>query len=120
MEQESIQQMVHLLERKNSYLDDFQKLNKEELNRLQQGDFNNLEAFYYDRELLLNGMDRIDSELRQYSIDQFQDVCEKSKQIILTLLRAKKKSILNIVSQDMKIHDELNASAEAFEKEKIA
>ena len=122
MEQVSVQQMIDLLDKKVSYLMDFHNLNSEEIHRIQQGNFSNLEAFYYDREILLNAIDRIDSELKGYgSIDQFKDVCSFSKKKVLDLLKSKKQFIHNIVDQDMKIHEKLNtANCEFAEKAKIA
>lgn len=120
MENASIQQMIDLLDKKNSYLLDFQNLNNEEICRIQKGNFTNLEAFYYDREILLNAIDRVDHQLKKYRIDQFVDVCENSKKKVLDLLRVKKKFIHHILDQDMQIYAGLNVSAVNIEKTRIA
>ena len=120
MKQSSVQHMISLLKRKNSYLVDFKILNTEELDRIKSGDLNNLEAFYYDREILLNAMGRIDKELSHYTLDQFEDVSESSKKTILDLLKNKKQFIRFILNQDMQIHDNLNSTTSFTEESKIA
>ena len=120
MEVVSVKQMIDLLNKKNSYLVDFQKINNEELTRMHQDNFSNLEAFYYSRELILNAMDKIDQTLGKCKLDQLDDVCELSKQQVLELLKKKKQFIHLIVDQDMKIHEILNASVSSLGKAKIA
>ncbi len=110
MKKANIREMVLLLQKKLGYLQDFQNLNQEEWERINQGDISNLEAFYYDRELLLNAMDRIDKRLRGYNVDQCDGVNEESKGKVLSLLQKKRKAIYNILNQDMKIHGILSSS----------
>lgn len=116
MQQKSIKAMIFLLEKKNSYLDEFKTLNEEEMARIQNEDFSNLESFYYDREILLNAMDRIDKQLKDHSLDQCADADQPSKQKIVLLLRNKKNSLRTILDQDMKIHEQLNLSFTVMEK----
>ena len=111
MELASIKRVIDLLGRKNGYLVDFQTLNSEELARIEQGNFANLEAFYYDRELLLNAMEKLDHKLREYSVDELGSTQSPFKEKILELLKNKRKFIHNILDQDMAIHDSLSASS---------
>lgn len=120
MENTQVQYMIDLLKKKNFYLELFESINGEELNRIQQGDLNNIESFYYDREILLNAMDKIDKKLSQYKLEQFDDVNENSKRKIISLLKNKKQFIYAILSQDMQIHSTLNASLSPQKEEKIA
>lgn len=112
--------MIDMLKKKNFYLELFESINGEELNRIKQGDLNNLESFYYDREILLNAMDKIDKQLNQYKLEQFDDVSENSKRKIISLLKNKKQFIYTILKQDMQIHDTLSASTSLQKEEKIA
>ncbi len=120
MESTQIQYMIDMLKKKNFYLELFESINGEELNRIKTGDFSNLESFYYDREILLNAMDKIDKKLSQYKLEQFDDVSENSKRKVINLLKNKKQFIHTILNQDMQIHDTLNTSISLHKEEKIA
>lgn len=119
MEGTQVQYMIDMLKKKNFYLELFESINNEELNRIKKGDFSNIESFYYDREILLNAMDKIDEKLKQYKLEQFDDVSENSKRKIISLLKNKKQFIYTILNQDMQIHDTLNISI-LHKDEKIA
>ena len=116
MQQKSTKAMIFLLEKKNSYLEEFKTLNEEEMARIQNEDFSNLESFYYDREILLNAMDRIDKQLKDHGLDQCADADQPSKAKIVLLLKNKKDSLRTILDQDMKIHEQLNLSFTVIEK----
>ena len=120
MENTQVQHMIDKLKKKNFYLELFESINSEELNRIQKGDLENLESFYYDREILLNAMDKIDKQLCQYKLEQLDDVNENSKRKIISLLKNKKQFIYTILKQDMQIHDTLNTSLSLHKEEKIA
>lgn len=120
MENTQVQHMIDMIKKKNFYLELFESINSEELHRIQQGDLSNIESFYYDREILLNAMDKIDKKLNQYKLEQFDDVSESSKRKIISLLKNKKQFICTILNQDMQIHDTLNASLAVQKEEKIA
>jgi len=120
MENKQMQHMINILKKKNFYLELFKSINSEELNRIQKGDLSNLESFYYDREILLNAMDKIDKQLSQYKLEQLDDVSENSKRKIISLLKNKKQFIYTILNQDVQIHDTLNASLSLHKEEKIA
>ena len=108
MKKANVKEMILLLQKKIAYLQDFQNLNREEWTRINQGNLENIEDFYYDRELLLNAMERIDKKLQHYKVDQCEGVTQKSKNKIIFLLQKKRKAIHHIVNQDMKIHDHLH------------
>lgn len=120
MKKVHVKEMVLLLKKKVRYLREFQSLNQEEWMRINQGQLNNIEAFYYDRELLLNAMDRVDKKLKNYNIDQCEDVGVKEKQKIISLLKEKRQAIHNILNQDMKMHNLLYSSFYLTEKDKSA
>ncbi len=120
MENVQIQHMIDMLKKKNFYLELFESINGEELSRIKTGDLSNLESFYYDREILLNAMDKIDKKLKEYKLEQFDDVSENSKRKVVGLLKNKKQFIHTILNQDMQIHDTLNTSLSLYKEEKIA
>ncbi len=121
MKNASVTYMIELLSKKNSYLIEFQKLNKEELGRLKNSNFQNLEDFYYDREILLNAISRIDQELSHYKVEDFKDVSEESKRKIIYLLRNKRQFLVYILNQDMQIHEQLgDQMSSGVEENKIA
>ena len=121
MKNASIKHMIELLGQKNSYLIEFQKLNKEELVRIKNGEYQNLEAFYYDRELLLNAIDKVDEKLGHYKVEDFTDVSEESKRKVIYLLRNKRQFLMHILNQDMQIHEQLGDHSSLETKEdKIA
>ena len=121
MKHESIKHMIELLSQKNSYLIEFQKLNNEELVRIKNSEYQNLEAFYYDRELLLNAIGRIDEELKQYKVEDFTDVSEESKRKVIYLLKNKRQFLMYILNQDMQIHEQLgDRQSLDTEEDKIA
>lgn len=119
MEPAHIFEMIQLLKKQVSYLKDFQKINLEEGKRIYQGNLTNLEAFYYDRELLLNAVERIDQKLKTKNIDHYEGVGNKEKSIVVQLLKEKRKSICEILNQDIEIHSLLSSNL-AIDKTKIA
>ena len=101
MHTESIS-LFHLLEQKNSYLLEFHKLNMDELNRLAEGRMNNLENFYYSRELLLNAIHKLDDQISQNQIEELE-VNKKEKKKLVDILNLKRKMVLSILDQDLAI-----------------
>lgn len=120
MKDMSIHEVIDLLDRKNKYLSDFRKINTEELVRIQKGNLNNLETFYFDREVLLNAIDRLDQSMQGCKLDQLEDVCDTSRKKVLDLLTEKKKLINGIISQDLDIHSRLESQATTSKKEQAA
>lgn len=110
MKEISVHEMISLLERKSKYLSEFKSLNEEELERIAKGNFDNLEAFYFDREILLNAISRLDKSLKDCDWDQMSDICKESKNRVLELIVEKKKLINMILEQDIKMYEVLNSS----------
>ena len=119
MEYLNIFDMIQLLKQQISYLKDFQQINQEEEKRIYQGDTTNLEAFYYDRELLLNAVDKINKKLKIQSIDQYVGVGNIQKDTVRELLKEKRKILHDILNQDMEIHSRINSYI-SDQKTKIA
>ena len=94
--------LFQLLEQKNSYLLEFHKINMEELSRLAEGCINNLENFYYSREILLNAIHKLDREISKNKIETLQ-VNKQEKQKLIDILNLKRKMVLSILDQDLAI-----------------
>ena len=92
------------LEKKNSYLSEFSKLNKEEITRLAQGNVKNLENFYYLREIIINAINKLDKRISILeSWDEEIKNNAKTKKKFLFVLEKKRELVLSILDQDLKI-----------------
>ena len=94
--------LFQLLEKKNSYLLEFHKINMNELKRLGEGSLNNLENFYYSREILLNAINKLDSKISKKKIESVS-VNKKEKKKLIDILNLKRKMVLSILDQDLAI-----------------
>ena len=101
MHAESIS-LFQLLEKKNSYLLEFHKINMNELKRLAEGSINNLENFYYSREILLNAINKLDHKISKNKIESLK-VNKQGKKKLIDILNLKKKMVLSILDQDLAI-----------------
>ncbi len=96
--------LLELLEQKNSYLLEFHKINIDEINRLHQGCIDNLENFYYSRELLLNAIDKLDHKFSEKDTSgDFLKANKAEKKKLLEILKLKKDMVLSILDQDLVI-----------------
>ena len=101
--QQEVFSLLEVLEQKNSYLLEFHKINMEELNRLSEGCTDNLENFYYSRELLLNAINKLDSNISQKNLYKNLEVDKSQKRKLLNILTLKKKMVMSILDQDLAI-----------------
>lgn len=95
--------LFDVLEQKNSYLLEFHKINTEELNRLADGCVDNLENFYYSREILLNAISKLDSQLSKKKWNHSLKVDKKEKRKLMDIFQFKRKMIMSILDQDLAI-----------------
>ena len=91
-----------LLEKKNSYLLEFHKLNMDELNFLGNGRIDHLEDFYYSRELLLNAIAKLDVQISEDKIENVE-VNKIQKKKLVDILSLKRKMVMSILDQDLAI-----------------
>ncbi|MCZ0932141.1 MAG: hypothetical protein OXJ52_03200 [Oligoflexia bacterium] len=94
--------LFQLLEQKNSYLLEFHEINMDELSRLAEGSVNNLENFYYSREILLNAINKLDHEISKNKIEALK-VNKQEKKKLIDILNLKRKMVLSILDQDLAI-----------------
>ena len=100
--------LFDLLEKKNSYLLEFHKINTEELKRFSEGCFDRLEDFYYSREILLNAIHKLDDSLSQKPIGQIKEIQKSEKKKLTDILNLKRKMVMSILDQDLKILSLMN------------
>jgi len=101
--QKELYSLFEVLEQKNSYLLEFHKINMEELKRLAQGCMDNLENFYYSRELLLNAINKLDGSISNNKFNQNLKVNRIEKKRLVDILNFKKKMVMSILEQDLTI-----------------
>ena len=80
---------------------EFHKINNTEIEKLVQGCSDNLENFYYSRELLLNAIDRLDKQIAAEEQSTGFEAQNIEKQKLQELLRLKKSMVLSILDQDL-------------------
>ncbi len=95
--------LFEAMEQKNSYLLELHKINMSELARLAEGCIDNLEDFYYSRELLLNAINKLDDEIFQDNWNKNLKISALHKQKLAELLNLKKQMVLSILDQDLTI-----------------
>ena len=98
-----VQSLFEMLEQKNSYLLEFHKINNEEMDRLAGGCSDNLETFYYSRELLLNAIDKLDRKILEKEKKPVQQVEASDKKKLQEILSLKNNMVLSILDQDLTI-----------------
>lgn len=111
---EDFLKILDLLERKNTYLLEFHKLNNKEISLLSKGKVQNLENFYYSREILLNAIDKLELKFENKSIYEGCEMDFKEKKKLSDILKLKNDMIRSILDQDMLILslvDQLNEEA---------
>ena len=95
--------LFEMLEQKNSYLLEFHKINMDELSRLAEGCIDNLENFYYSRELLLNAINKLDSRLLWDNLNENLQINTVEKKKLMDILNLKRKMVMSILDQDLTI-----------------
>jgi len=103
MNQQEVYSLFEALEKKNSYLLEFHKINMNELDRLAEGSMDNLENFYYSRELLLSAINKLDDTISQNNLDKNLKISKNQKQKLMEILNLKRKMVLSILDQDLTI-----------------
>ena len=103
MNQQGVFSLFEVLEQKNSYLLEFHKINMNELDRLAEGYIDNLENFYYSRELLLNAINKLDDTISHNNLDKNLKINKIQKQKLIDILNLKRKMVLSILDQDLTI-----------------
>ena len=98
-----VAEIFNLLERKNSYLLEFHKINNKEIMQLSRGCIQNLENFYYSRELLLNAINRLDKQFKDKNFSRSCEMNSQEKKKLSEMLKLKNNMIQSILNQDVTI-----------------
>ena len=95
--------IISVLEQKNSYLLEFHRINTDELRRLSEGCADNLENFYYSRELLLDAIKKLDDQISSNKLNKNLFIHVSYKNKLLDILNLKRKMVKSILNQDLAI-----------------
>ena len=98
--------LIQFLNEKNHFLEKFFALNESQLARLQMGNFEELEAFYNQREDLLKIIKYIDTEIHKAHMlhkDIVGQFSEEQKSEIRDSLRIKEAYVKRILEQDLQV-----------------
>lgn len=96
-------EIVHLLSERNRYLTQFSVINKMQINRLNNGNFEQLSEFYMTREHILAVVEKIELLLNQKLEEVGEDIPPEVKRSVEGLLQTKDKVIREILDQDLVI-----------------
>lgn len=98
--------LIQFLNEKNHFLEKFYTLNESEITRLEAGKFDNLEAFYNQREDLLKIIKYIDAEIHKAHMlhkDIVGQFSEEQKTEIRESMRTKEAYVRRILEQDLQV-----------------
>lgn len=98
--------LIQFLNEKNHFLEKFYALNESQISRLQAGMFDDLEAFYGQREDLLKIIKYVDEEIHKAYISHKNDgspFSTEQKSEIYEALRAKESYTKHILEQDLQV-----------------
>lgn len=98
--------LIQFLNEKNHFLEKFFALNESQLTRLQTGNFEELEAFYNQREDLLKIIKYVDAEIHKAHMlhkDVVGQFTEEQKSEIRDSLRIKEAYVKRILEQDLQV-----------------
>lgn len=98
--------LIQFLNEKNHFLEKFFALNESQLERLQIGNFEELEAFYNQREDLLKIIKYIDAEIHKAHMlhkDVVGQFTDEQKSEIRNSLRTKEAYVKRILEQDLQV-----------------
>jgi hypothetical protein len=98
-----MKRLLKLLEERNHYLEKFYTLNENQLVELETANYNNIEAFYQNREGILEVISYIDTEIEKFNSEEPFALSNFEKTQIRENLIIKKEFIKRILDQDFKI-----------------
>ncbi len=95
--------IIQLLDQKNHYLEKFYALGEETLSQLSEGQFNDVEGFYQNREKILEMIRYIDFEVNEAQNAITEEVDTESRQEVKARLKVKEVYVSQILDQDLSI-----------------
>jgi hypothetical protein len=99
-----MEKILALIEEKNMYLEKFCAINSDQINKLKQGSFDELEVFRESRENILNILNHIDALLSSHAalVDE-KTITRADRQRLEDALNHKDEMVRVILSQDIDI-----------------
>jgi hypothetical protein len=98
--------LVQLMTEKNHFLEKFYTLNEQQILKLEDGHYEEIETFYNKREDLINIIKYIDSEINKAHL-QHKDIngvfAETDKRALRECMRVKEMFVTKILDQDMQV-----------------
>lgn len=98
--------LIQLLNEKNHFLEKFMSLNEKQIVRLEEGHFDQIEAFYNKREDMIKIIKYIDAEINKTHLVH-KDIngvfTDMQKVVIKECLRIKESYVAQILDQDMQV-----------------
>jgi len=97
--------IITLLKERNKFLAKFSALNIAEMNRITNGNFENIDEFYTTREGLLEIIKQIEGmiEKRLSFLGDFSNVSVSIKKLVSSLLKERDELVGQILNQDLEI-----------------
>lgn len=98
--------IIELYEQKNHYLEKFYSMNEIEIASMNEGQFDNLQSFYTNRDGILNVIKYIDGqiEIEQKHLEACEDSFSSEEKLKLTQqLKIKNEYVMRIIDQDLSI-----------------
>ncbi len=96
-------EIIRLLSERNRHLSQFSVLNKIQIGKIEQGDYEQINEFYTAREHILAIVEKIEIVINQKSKDAATKISMDQKQNIEILLNNKDQIIREILEQDLQI-----------------
>lgn len=96
-------QVIHLLNQKNHFLEKFYTLNETELLNFSKGNFDNMDHFYQSREKLLELIKIIDNQIEASSANIDGDLSSEFKIKMREAMAVKDEYVNRILAQDLEI-----------------
>lgn len=98
--------IIELYEQKNHYLEKFYSMNETEIASMSEGQFDNLQSFYSNRDGILNVIKYIDGqiEVEQKHLETADDEFSSEEKLHLAQqLKIKNEYVMRIIDQDLSI-----------------
>lgn len=98
--------IIELYEQKNHYLEKFYSMNETEIASMSEGQFDNLQSFYTNRDGILNVIKYIDGqiEVEQKHLETAEDEFSSEEKLHLAQqLKIKNEYVVRIIDQDLSI-----------------
>lgn len=100
-----MERVITLLQQKNHFLEKFYTLNESELLSFAQGNFDDIELFYQNRERIIEAIQYIDTEIQKINgvANEAFVLSMTEKQMMKEAMAIKEEYVHRIIAQDLEI-----------------